>query len=263
MSAVPAAARRRFLRDSRIIAGRQLKVLRMNPGRLVYPFVQPVLLLVMFTSVFGNLALTPGTTGGSYRHFLIPGILIQNMALTAPVTGLALLRDSGRGLADRFRSLPMARSAVLAGRLASDALVFAVQAILVLGIGMLLGFRAAAGPAGLAGMIAVAVIFGVALAVTCSWLALLIGDAETAERVLFFPFIVLAFISSAYAPVSLLAGWLQRVARANPVTAAADLARALAGGHPAAGAALSLAGWVAVLTIVPGVLAVRRWQSPA
>lgn len=263
MSAVQAAPQRRFLRDSGIIAGRQLRVLRMNPGRLAYPFVQPVLLLVLFTSVFGNLALTRGTAGGSYRQFLIPGILIQNMALTAPVTGLALLRDSGSGLADRFRSLPMARSAVLAGRLASDALVFCAQAILVLGAGLLLGFRAAAGPAGLAGMVAVAVVFGVAVAVTCSWLALLIGDAETAERVLFFPFVVVAFISSAYAPVSLLAGWLQPVARANPVTAAADLARSLASGHPAAGPALSLACWVAVLTIGPGVLAVRRWQSPA
>ena len=141
--------------------------------------------------------------------------------------------------------------------------MFAVQAVLVLGTGMLLGFRAAAGLAGLAGMVVVAVIFGVALAVTCSWLALLIGDAETAERVLFFPFIVVAFLSSAYAPVSLLAGWLQPVARADPVTAAADLARSLASGHPAAGPALSLACWVAVLTIVPGVLAVRRWQSPA
>jgi oleandomycin transport system permease protein len=253
-------ARCRFLRDSAIIAGRQLRVLGRSPGRLVYPLVQPLLLVVLFVSVFGNLAL--GTAGGgSYRQFIIPGILIQNVALTAPVTGLALLRDSGSGLADRFRSLPMAQGAVLAGRLASDALIFAAQALLVLGAGTLLGFRIRTGLVGVAGVVAVAVISGLALAVTCSWLALLIGDAETAERVLFFPFVAVVFTSSAFAPVSLLAGWLQPVARLSPVTAAAGLARSLAGGGPVAAPLTSLACWVAALAVLPGVLAIRRWRS--
>ena len=253
----------RVARDTGLIAGRQLRVLRMNPGRLVYPLVQPLVLLVLFVSVLGNLALARQPAAGSYRQFLIPGIIIQNAALTAPATGLALLRDAASGLADRYRSLPMSRAAVLTGRLACDALIFAVQAVLLLGAATLLGFRVRAGAPGLAGIVAVAVAFGLAVAVTSAWLALLINDAEAAERVLFFPAIAIAFVSSAFAPVGELAGWMQPIARANPVSAAASLVRAVAGTGPAARPLLQLACWVAGLTIVGGVLAVRRWQAPS
>jgi ABC-type polysaccharide/polyol phosphate export permease len=94
-----------------------------------------------------------------------------------------------------------------------------------------------------------------------AWLALLIGDLETAERVLFFPAIALAFVSSAFAPVSKLAGWMQPIARANPVTAAAGLIRALASGGPVTTPLLWLACWVTALLLIPGLLAVRRWQT--
>ncbi len=253
----------RMARDSGLIAGRQLRVLRMNPGRLIYPLVQPVVLLVLFVSVLGNLAITQQHAAGSYREFLIPGIIIQNAALTAPTTGLALLRDAGSGLADRFRSLPMSRAAVLTGRLASDAVIFTVQAALLLGAATLLGFRVRTGLLGLAGIVAIAVAFGLAVAVTSAWLALLINDAETAERVLFVPAIAIAFVSSAFAPASELAGWMQPIARANPVTAAAGLVRSLASAGPAAFPLLQLACWVAGLILVPGILAVRRWQAPS
>jgi hypothetical protein len=120
----PARIPFRVARDSALIAGRNLRVLRKNPGRLIYPLVQPLVLLVMFVSVFGNLAITGHAGGGSYREFLIPGIIIENVTLTAPASGLALLRDASSGLADRFRSLPMSRAAVLAGRLFTDAVIF-------------------------------------------------------------------------------------------------------------------------------------------
>jgi ABC transporter DrrB family efflux protein len=258
-----AAVSCRVTRDSSLIAGRQLRVLRMNPGRLIYPLVQPLVLLVLFVSVLGNLATTRQPGAGSYREFLIPGIIIENAALTAPTTGLALLRDAGSGLADRFRSLPMSRAAVVIGRLASDALVFTVQAVLLLAAAMLLGFRVRTGLPGLAAIVAVSVAFGLAIAVTSAWLALLINDAETAERVLFFPAIAIAFVSSAFAPVGELAGWMQPIAAVNPVTAAADLVRSLASGGPAALPLLQLACWVAGLILVPGILAVRRWQAPS
>jgi ABC transporter DrrB family efflux protein len=248
----------RLARDSLLIAGRHLRVLRGNLGRLIYPLLQPVLILVLFVSVLENLA---SVSGGSYRQFLIPGIMIENVVLTAPITGLALVRDADTGLADRFRSLPMSRSAVLVGRLLSDAVVFFVQALVMIGVSYLLGFRVHTGLPGLVGIVAVAVAFGIALGVTCAWLALLIRDVETAERALFFPFIPLAFVSSAYAPVDRLAGWLQPLARVNPVSSAVAVLRALADGGPLAASALQLAAWTAVLAILPGVLAVRRWQS--
>ena len=258
-----AALSHRVARDSSLIAGRQLRVLRMNPARLIYPLVQPLVLLVLFVSVLGNLAVTRQAAAGSYREFLIPGIIIQNAALTAPTTGLALLRDAGSGLADRFRALPMSRAAVLIGRLASDAMIFAVQAVLLLCAAGLLGFRVRAGLPGLAAIVAVAVAFGLSVAVASAWLALLINDAETAERVLFFPAIAIAFVSSAFAPVGELAGWMQPIARANPVTAAAGLVRSLANEGPAVFPALELGCWVAGLLLVPGILAVRQWQAPS
>jgi ABC-2 type transport system permease protein/oleandomycin transport system permease protein len=222
---------------------------------MIYPLVQPVVLLVMFVSVFGNLAVTGHAAGAgvTYREFLIPGIIIENAALTAPTTGLALLRDASSGLADRFRSLPMARAAVLAGRLASDAVVFAVQAVLLLAVAAPLGFHVRHGLAGLAAITAVAVL--------SAWLALLINDPETAERVLFFPAIALAFISSAFAPVADLAGWMQPIARVSPVTAAAAVIRSVAGGGPLAAPLLELGCWTAALILIPGTLAARRWHA--
>jgi ABC transporter DrrB family efflux protein len=269
MTALTAAAR--AARDSALIAGRNLRVLRKNPGRLIYPLVQPVVLLVMFVSVFGNLAFGNPAAGahavaGAYRQFLIPGIIIENATLTAPTTGLALLRDAGSGLADRFRSLPMSRAAVLAGRAASDAVVFAAQAVLLLAVAAPLGFRVSGGLTGDAAIVGLTVAFGLALAVLSSWFALLLGDQETAERVLFFPAIALAFISSAFAPVSDLAGWMQPVARASPVTAAAAVIRALAAGGPSAARSAGLAelgAWLAALILIPGVLAARRWNAPS
>jgi len=250
----------RLVRDSALIAGRYLRVLRASPARLIYPLLQPVLIMVLFVSVMENLASSVG--GASYRQFLIPGIMIQNVVLTAPVTGLAIVRDAATGLADRFRSLPMPRSAALIGRSASDTVVYFTQALVMIGVGCLLGFRVHTGLAGFAGIVAVAICFGTALGVTCAWLALLIGDVETAERALYFPFIPLAFVSSAYAPVDRLAGWMQPIARVNPVSSAVAVLRALADGGPLAVPVLHLTVWTLVLAAVPGVLAVRRWQSP-
>jgi ABC transporter DrrB family efflux protein len=249
----------RLVRDSLLIAGRHLRVLRGNPGRLIYPLLQPVLILGLFVSVMENLATV---SGGPYRQYLIPGVMLQNVVLTAPVTGLGIVRDAATGLADRFRSLPMPRTAVLAGRCLSDVVVYFAQSLVMIGVALLLGFHIRAGLAGVVGIVIVAITFGTALGIFCAWLALLIGDVETAERALYFPFIPLAFVSSGYAPVNRLAGWMQPIARVNPVTSAVDVVRALADGGAVAGSAVHLAAWVAALAIIPGVLAVRRWQSP-
>ena len=257
---IGAAPRYRLLRDSGLVAGRYLRVLKMNPGRLIYPLVQPFVLLVLFTSVFGNLAVSGQQGAGAYREFLIPGIIIQNAVLTAPIAGLALLRDAGSGLADRFRSLPMSRAAVLLGRLAYDGILFAVQAVLMIVTAFALGFSVRTGPAGVVAIGLIAVVFGASVSVASAWLALMISDIETAERVMYFPSIMLSFVSSAFAPVAFLAGWMQPIARVNPVTAAADLIRSLAAGGPAATPALLLSAWVVALLAIPGPLAVRRWQ---
>jgi oleandomycin transport system permease protein len=248
----------RAARDALLIAGRQIRAFRSSPGRLIYPLVQPVVTLVLFEAIFAGLAKVPG---GSYRQFLVPGIMIENIALTAPSAGIGVVLDASSGIADRFRSLPMARSAVIAGRVAAEGLVLVAQAVLMLAMASILGFRVRSGVLGLFGIVVVAVAFGVALAVTDSWLALRLRDPETAQRALILPMVPVAFISSAFTPIGRLAGWLQPIARANPVTAAVDVARTLADGGAFGNEVAYLAAWLVVLTVVPGGLAVRRWQA--
>ena len=249
---------RRTAREAALIFGRQLAILRANPSRLLYPLIQPVVLLVLFLAIFAGLARVPGAT---YRQYLVPGIIVQNVALTAPTVGLGIVLDAASGITDRFRSLPIARSAVLLGRMLAESLIFAVQALLVLGVASLLGFRVRTGLPGMAGIVVIAVTFGVALGITMSWLALRIHDPDTAGRALFLPMVPLTFISSTFTPIDRLAGWLQPLARANPVTAAVNLIRTLADGGPLGREPLYLAVWIAALSAVPGVLAVRRWQG--
>jgi len=249
---------RRSAREALLICGRQLSIFRASPSRLLYPFIQPVVLLVLFLAIFAGLARVPGA---SYRQYLVPGIIVQNVALTAPTVGLGIVLDAASGIRDRFRSLPMARSAVLVGRMLAEGLIFTVQALLVLAVASLMGFRVRTGLPGMAGIVAVAVSFGIALGITMSWLALRISDPDTAGRALFLPMVPLTFISSTFTPIDRLAGWLQPVARANPVTAAVDLIRTLADGGPLGREPLYLVAWLAVLSIGPGLLAVRRWQA--
>jgi oleandomycin transport system permease protein len=260
--AVPVRAARpgawRAVRDALLIAGRLIRIFGSSPGRLIYPLAQPVVTLLLFEAIFAGLARVPG---GSYRQFLVPGIMIENVALTAPSAGIGVVLDACSGIADRFRSLPMARSAVIAGRVAAEGLVLIAQAVLMLAMAAILGFRVQSGVAGMLGIVVVAVAFGVALGTTDSWLALRLRDPETAQRALFLPMVPIAFISSAFTPVSRLAGWLQPIARANPVTAAVDVARTLADGGPFGNEVSYLIAWLAVLIVVPGILAVRRWQA--
>jgi len=213
---------------------------------------------MLFLAIFAGLARVPGAT---YRQYLVPGIIVQNVALTAPTVGLGLVLDAASGITDRFRSLPIARSAVLLGRMLAESLIFLVQALLVLGVASLLGFRVRTGLPGMAGIVAVAVAFGLALGITMCWLALRINDPDTAGRALFLPMVPLTFISSTFTPIDRLARWLQPLARANPVTAAVNVIRTLAEGGPLGREPLYLAVWLLILSVPPGLLAVRRWQS--
>jgi daunorubicin resistance protein C len=249
---------RQLVNDALLIAGRQLRVFRAKPAMLTYPLVQPVVMLLLFEAIFAGLASVPGV---SYRSFLVPGILMESVALTAPSTGIGVVADAASGIADRFRSLPMTRSAVLAGRVLAEGLVFVVQALLLVAVAVAMGFRVRSGIPGALGIVAVTAAFGIAVGVLTSWLALRLRDPETAQRALFLPMVPVAFVSSAFTPIDRLAGWLQPVARANPITAAVDVARTLADGGPFGSEPLYLLGWLVLLITVPGWLAVRRWQK--
>lgn len=146
------------------------------------------------------------------------GIIMQNVALTAPSVGSASFPTPQAGSRIGCALFPWPEAAVLAGRVASDRLVLLAQAVLLVGVASLTGFRVRSGIPGMIGIVADAVAFGVALGITDSWLSLRLRDPETAQRALFLPMVPIDFISSAFAPIDRLAGWLRPLARANPVT---------------------------------------------
>jgi ABC-2 type transport system permease protein/oleandomycin transport system permease protein len=229
---------------------RNLRHFWRQPDLLVFSTIQPVMFVILFVYVFGGavgLALPPGVT---YVDYLLPGIFVQSVTFRASNTAVGLSEDLRRGVIDRFRSMPMARSAVLLGRTTADL----VRNVLIIGlmvvVGYLVGFRFQAGVFPALGCVALVAAFGFALSWIFAFVSLVVRGAETAQTAGFVLLFPLVFASSVFVPVSTLPNWLQPIAEASPVTLTADAARTLAltGGVPdsLAGALAWIVGIVAV-----------------
>ena len=196
---------------------------------------------------------------------MVPAVLIQTMTFAAMGSGVGIANDLQSGMIDRFRSLPIARSAFLVGRTVSDSTRLGIQALLVIAAALVFGFRFQYGVLAGLGMVVVVVLFGVALTAFSAWVGLTVGDPETVQAAVFIPILPLVFTSSAFAPVSRLPGWMQPFARANPVTAAIDTARGLALGNTYSYNSLFTSAWHFALwwvgiVVVFTALAVRRYR---
>jgi ABC-2 type transport system permease protein/oleandomycin transport system permease protein len=248
---------RRVLSHTAAITWRNLMQIPRNPQLLVFMVIQPIMFVVLFAYVFGGAITTPGL---DYIDFLIPGILVQTVAFGTTATSVGLSEDLSKGLIDRFRSLPMARSAVLAGRVAADTIRTTATAVIIVGVGYLLGFDFHAGPVPAVGMIALAVAFGMAM----SWIAALVGlsvrNPEAAQSAGFIWIFPLTFASSVFVPTGSMPGWLQAFADANPITIVADALRALALGGPTATVTWQAVAWIAGITAVFAPLAIRAYR---
>jgi len=245
-----------------VITGRNLRRLVRVPTLLAFATVQPVLFVLLFTYAFGGAVHVPGVT--RYIDYLLPGIFVLAIGFGASQTGVAIAEDLATGMIDRFRSLPIPAAAVLAGRVAADALRNLFVTGLMIGVGAAIGFRFHAGPA--AGLAAVGL--AVATGLAFSWLNLLLGlairDAESAGLAGLFPVVILFFTSSALVPVATMPGWLQAFAKANPVTVITGALRALSLGGPTARPVTEAAAWLAcllVVTIPAAVASYRRATS--
>jgi ABC transporter DrrB family efflux protein len=222
-----------WVRDVGVLTRRNLLHVVREPLRLSDSTVQPVLFTVMFVYIFGGSMVLPG--GGSYTAFAIGGLLTMNLTTAAMGTAVGLSGDLAQGIVNRFRTLPLARSAILAGRTLSDLVSSALCASIVVATGLAIGWRPGNGLGGVAAGVTVALIFVFAL----SWLTACIGlvakDPESAQAlgiVVMFP---LAFVSSSFAPTQGMPGWLRVVADWNPVSAVAGACRNLFGDpNPAA-----------------------------
>jgi ABC transporter DrrB family efflux protein len=241
------------------ITARNLRRLVRVPTLLVLATVQPVLFVLLFTYAFGGAIHVPGVT--RYIDYLLPGIIVLAIGFGASQTGVAIAEDLSTGMIDRFRSLPIAGGAVLAGRVAADALRNLFVTVLMIAVGAAIGFRFHAGPAAATAAVAFAVATGVAF----SWLNLLLGlavrDPESAGLAGLFPVIILFFTSSTLVPVATMPGWLQAFARANPITVITGALRALCLGGPTARPAVEAAAWLTGLLAVTIPAAVIRYRQ--
>ena len=253
----PAAA----LANIAVITGRNLRRLIRVPTLLVFATVQPVLFVLLFTYAFGGAVHVPGAA--RYIDYLLPGIFVLAIGFGASQTGVAIAEDLATGMIDRFRSLPVTGGAVLAGRVAADAVRNLFVVALMIAVGAAVGFRFHAGPAAALAAVALAVAAGVAF----SWLNLLLGlavrDPESAGLAGLFPVIILFFTSSALVPVATMPGWLQAFARANPVTVITGALRALCLGGPTTRPAVEAAAWIAALLAVTVPAAVTAYRHAA
>lgn len=200
-----------------------LKYIRVPP-LLVFSTVQPVMIVILFTYVFGGAIEIPGT---KYIDFLIPGILIQTMIFGSTATGIGLADDLSKGLVDRFKSLPMARSAVLTGRTLADTVRNIFVVILVTLVGALIGFRFHNGLLPFLAGLSLAILMGFAFSWISAAIGLAVADAESAQTASFVWLFPLTFASSVFVETSTMPGWLQAFADANPLTSAVNAMRAL------------------------------------
>jgi ABC transporter DrrB family efflux protein len=243
------------------ITARNLRRLVRVPTLLVFATVQPVLFVLLFSYAFGGAIHVPGVA--HYINYLPPGIIVLAIGFGASQTGVAIAEDLSTGMIDRFRSLPIASSAVLAGRVAADALRNLFVTGLMISAGAAVGFRFHAGLAAATAAVAFAVATGVAF----SWLNLLLGlavrDPESAGLAGLFPVIILFFTSSTLVPVGTMPGWLQAFARANPITVITGALRALCLGGPTTRPAAEAVAWLAGLLAVTIPAATARYRHAA
>ncbi len=259
---------RRVLQDIFLVAERNNRRVLRNTGLIFFSTIQPLMQLVLFAYVFTAVATVGG--GISYQDFVVPAVLVQSIVFASMGTGVGLAYDLESGIVDRFRVLPIARSAYLLGRTLSDSVRLAIQTVLLVVAAMLIGFRFETGVLGALGMILVIVLFGVALTVFSSYVGLRVGDPESVQPALFIPVLPLVFTSSAFAPISQLPDWMQPIAEINPVTAAIDTARGLAlgddvlyrvdGVHLKDAAIQFAISWI-IIVVVFTWLAVRRYRK--
>ncbi len=257
------AARARYnVSDTLVMAQRNLMRYVRMPRLLVFSSIQPVMFVLLFAYVFGGAIATPGV---NYVNYLIPGILVQTVLFGATLTTTGLADDLSKGIVDRFRSLPMARGAVLAGRTLADGLLrnlFVV--LLMIGVGVLIGFRFEGGAGYAVAAIGLVVAFGFAF----SWISALIGmlakDPETAQTAGFIWVFPLVFASSAFVPVQTMPAWLRGFANVQPISVTVNAVRYLTSGGAAPGTAAGDIGtsllWAAGILIVFVPLAIVQYR---
>ena len=216
--------------DGLIVAQRNLLSITRVPTVLIFELVQPIMFVLLFRFIYANqfATLPPGLT---FVQFLMPGIFVQNAIFGSTTTAVGLADDLKKGIIDRFRSLPMARSAVLAGRTTSDLAKNFLLVLIVMVIGYIVGFRFTRGVPAAIGLVVLVMCVGFVFSWICACVGLAIKEVEAVQAAVFTLVFPVVFVSSAFVPVAGMESFLQPIARMNPVTVWCNLARYLANGN--------------------------------
>ena len=243
--------------DMMALAGRNLTTYRRVPQLLVFSTIQPVIFVLMFRYVFGGAI---RVTGVSYVDYLMPGIFIQTVVFGAIGTAVGLATDLNTGLLERFRSLPMSRSAVLAGRTAADLARNVFVVALMALVGFAVGFRIHGGVPSFVVALGLVLLFGYVLSWVFAGVGLVTGNPESAQAAAFPVMAPLVFASSAFVPVASMPAWLRVFAEHQPVSVTTTAVRQLVLGGPATADVLKALAWMAVILLVFAPLSVWRYQ---
>jgi ABC-2 type transport system permease protein len=256
-----------MLRDGLIVMWRNLKRIPRIPELAIFAILQSIMFVVLFSVIFGGAIPIPG--GGNYNEFLIPGIFAQTIVFACGTTAIGITDDSQKGIIDRFRSLPMARSAFLSGRSLADVIYNAGIMVVLVISGLFVGWTVRTGIGGFFAGVALLLLFAFAM----SWLGIFLGlnvpTVEVANQVIFTVLFPITFISNVFVPPQTLPDWIQPIAEWNPTSTLTASLRDLwgnpnpyaTGSFPSENPVLVTLGWVVLILVVFGPLAVRRYRS--
>ncbi len=261
-----ASALRQAFSDGLVMTGRNLKRVPRIPELAIFAVLQSIMFVLLFAFVFGKAIPLPG--GGSYREYLMPGIFAQTVVFACVTTAIGICDDVNKGILDRFRSLPMARSAVLTGRALFD-LVYSAGILIVLMLsGLAVGWRVHTGVLEFLAGVGLLLLFTFAMSWVGVWMGLSVRTVEAANQVGFTVLFPLTFLSNVFVPTETLPSWLRPVAEWNPVSALTAACRDLwgnpnpyaSGGFPADHPVLLTLGWIVVILAVFAPMGVRRYR---
>ena len=266
----PIGGARRALNDGLVVAWRNLKRIPRIPELAIFAILQSIMFVLLFAFVFGGAIPIPGSPGpGAYREYLMPGIFAQTIVFAAATTAVGMCDDINKGIIDRFRSLPMARSAVLTGRTSADVVYNGGILIVLLVSGFVVGWRFNTGFGPLLAGVGLLLLFAFAMAWIGVWLGLSVPTVEVAQQVSFTVIFPITFVSNVFVPLQSLPDWLQPFAEWNPTSTLTSSLRHLWGNpNPYPGTSLASTEpvlvtliWIVVILAIFAPLGVRRYRS--
>jgi ABC transporter DrrB family efflux protein len=249
-----------FLSDTRVIARRNIKYLLRTPQVVVFASLQPVIFVLLFRYVFGGSIHVPGYR--SYADYLIPGIVVQTTVFGGSSLTVRVAEDTAKGITDRFRSLPMSRTAILAGATIASLARTTFTLILVTLVGIAVGFRFHTPATHAVLALLVALAFGYGFSWFFTLIGILVRSTEAANLAAFLPIFPLVFAASTFTSPKTMPSWLRAFAENQPITQSVDSIRALTQGvEPATGPTLRSLAWSLGIGVVCLIASVRRFRT--